>query len=104
MTDGLIDHLEPLFADERAVALATLVVTENGARHGTLGDSGLDDAAAAIALDVLATGSRIATIDLAGVSRQYFFDRQSPPTTMVIVGAGQIAMSLTRMARELDMR
>ena len=33
-----------------------------------------------------------------------FFDRVAPPMTLVIVGAGQIAMSLTRLARELDMR
>ena len=39
-----------------------------------------------------------------GESRRVFFDRFAPPTTLVIVGAGQIAMSLTRFARELDMR
>lgn len=33
-----------------------------------------------------------------------FVDRIAPPMTLLIVGAGQIAMSLTRMARELDMR
>ena len=83
---------------------AALVLSEAGARHGTLGDAALDDAAAAIAVDVMAGGSRIAPIEKAGATRQYFFDRQSPPTTVVIIGAGQIAMSLTRMARELDMR
>lgn len=33
-----------------------------------------------------------------------FVDRIAPPTTLLIIGAGQIAMSLTRFARELDMR
>ena len=33
-----------------------------------------------------------------------FVDRIAPPVTLLIVGAGQIAMSLTRLARELDMR
>lgn len=33
-----------------------------------------------------------------------FLDRIAPPTTLVIVGAGQIAMSLTALARELEMR
>ena len=33
-----------------------------------------------------------------------FLDRIAPPTTIVIVGAGQIAMSLTTLARELEMR
>jgi xanthine dehydrogenase accessory factor len=33
-----------------------------------------------------------------------FVDRIAPPTTLLIVGAGEIATSLTRFARELDMR
>ena len=33
-----------------------------------------------------------------------FVDRVSPPTTLLIVGAGQIAMSLTKFARELGMK
>ena len=32
-----------------------------------------------------------------------FVDRIAPPTTLLIVGAGEIATSLARMARELDM-
>jgi xanthine dehydrogenase accessory factor len=83
---------------------AAMVLSESGERHGTLGGATLDEAAMTIAGDVLVSGSRIAPIDAAGASRQFFFDRQSPPTTIVIVGAGQIAMSLTRIARELDMR
>jgi xanthine dehydrogenase accessory factor len=33
-----------------------------------------------------------------------FVDRIAPPTTLLVVGAGQIAMSLTKFARELEMR
>ncbi|HEX4682574.1 MAG TPA: XdhC/CoxI family protein [Gemmatimonadaceae bacterium] len=33
-----------------------------------------------------------------------FIDRIAPPTRLLVVGAGQIAMSLTRFARELDMQ
>lgn len=33
-----------------------------------------------------------------------FVDRMAPATTLLIVGAGEIATSLTRIARELDMR
>lgn len=33
-----------------------------------------------------------------------FVDRVAPPLTLVVVGAGQVAMALTRLARELDMR
>ena len=56
----------------------------------------------AIATDACG-GSRMAPIEMAA-DAPVFFDRLSPPTTLLIVGAGQIAMSLTRMARELDMR
>jgi xanthine dehydrogenase accessory factor len=79
---------------------AALVITETGARHGSLGETSLDDAAASVASDVFRDSSRVETIG----DRRFFFDRQAPPMTLVIVGAGQIAMSLTRMARELDMR
>src|SRR5689334_7727318 len=92
----------------RAVVIATpldgapaaLVLDENGIRHGSFGNQSLDDEVAAIATDALQSGSRVETIG----NRRFFFDRQAPPTTLVIIGAGQIAMSLTRMARELDMR
>jgi xanthine dehydrogenase accessory factor len=85
-------------------ASAALVVDETGARSGTLGDATLDAAAAAIAPDVSRNGPRIDTLEASGESRRFFFDRFAPPTTLVVVGAGQIAMSLTRLARELDMR
>ena len=39
-----------------------------------------------------------------GTDPRVFLDRVAPPLTLVIVGAGQIAMTLTRLARELDMR
>jgi xanthine dehydrogenase accessory factor len=39
-----------------------------------------------------------------GPESRVFLDRVAPPLTLVIVGAGQIAMTLTRLARELDMR
>src|SRR5437868_9369235 len=79
---------------------AALVITETAGRHGSLGDRALDDAAASVASEVFRNSSRVQTIG----DRRFFFDRQAPPITLVIVGAGQIAMSLTRMARELDMR
>lgn len=42
------------------------------------------------------------SLDSAG--GRVFVDRIAPPVTLLIVGAGQIAMPLTRMARELEMR
>ncbi|HEY9229213.1 MAG TPA: XdhC family protein, partial [Gemmatimonadaceae bacterium] len=95
-------------ASDRAAVLATpldgptasLVIDENGTRTGTLGDSTLDAAAAELATEVIDTGSRAVSLG----ERRIFFERYAPPTTVVIVGAGQIAMSLTRFARELEMR
>ena len=46
----------------------------------------------------------IDALDDASLGDRTFVDRIAPPLTLVIVGAGQIAMSLTRMARELEMR
>jgi xanthine dehydrogenase accessory factor len=96
-----------LAADEAAVIVTmlegesnVLTITETGARTGTLGATALDNAAAALVPDVLRTGSRVELVD----GQRMFLDRHAPPTTLVIIGAGQIAMSLTRMARELEMR
>jgi xanthine dehydrogenase accessory factor len=56
-----------------------------------------------------AAAARLAAGDIAEIATplgdgRTFVDRISPPTTLLIVGAGQIAMSLTRLARELEMR
>ena len=97
---------------DRAAVVATaldgprmsIVIDEDGTRTGTLGDAGADDAAATMALDVFRTGSRTDVLTTTNGQHRVFFDRFAPPTTLIIVGAGQIAMSLTRFARELDMR
>jgi len=81
---------------------AAFVLTENGVRHGTLGDALLNERAAAIAGEVMTSTSRVEEIEHAGASRKIFFDRQAPATRIVVIGAGQIAMSLTKMARELE--
>lgn len=192
---GLIDHSDPAFRDERAVALATLISASGSSSKKTgakmiVGQSGriiggvtiggcvdaqVIEAADAIvaeggrrllsisldddeaweigltcggtldvlitrvepgsdrdptviahrrALELLETGDAavivtpveatsapytVAAADfdagtLAGNEGRVFVDRVAPPVTLLIVGAGQIAMSLTRLARELDVR
>jgi xanthine dehydrogenase accessory factor len=98
---------DALGRDEAAVLVTTLdgdtavlVAAEDGAVLGSLGSAALDAAAATTAREVLRTGSRA---ELVG-GRRLFFDRHAPPTTLVIIGAGEIARSLTVMARELEMR
>jgi xanthine dehydrogenase accessory factor len=85
-------------------APASLVVDEDGVCRGTLGDPVLDAAAAEVAAEVLISGSRVEAVPTPNGTRRLFFDRFAPPTTLVIVGASPIAMSLTRFARELEMR
>jgi xanthine dehydrogenase accessory factor len=79
--------------------LAVLVVTEDGIRHGTLGSASADGAAELTAVGVLHTESGVHTVN----DRKYFFERLAPSPTLIVVGAGQIAMSLSVMAREIGM-
>jgi xanthine dehydrogenase accessory factor len=57
-------------------------------------------------LDASTTARTVPASELADsdADARVFLDRVAPPLTLVIVGAGQIAMTLTRLARELDMR
>jgi xanthine dehydrogenase accessory factor len=100
VNDALGAELSAVVATPLDGARASMVVDENGTRTGSLGDAALDDAVATIAHDVVKSGSRAETLN----GRRIFFERHAPATTLVIIGAGQIAMSLTRFARELDMR
>ena len=62
----------------------------------------------AIVTPIAASGASFAVateaLDDAAVGERAFVDRIAPPLTLVVVGAGQIAMSIARMARELEMR
>ncbi|HVX40806.1 MAG TPA: XdhC family protein [Gemmatimonadaceae bacterium] len=63
---------------------------------------------AAIVTPIEPAGAPVALAEsaLAGWNAEgrVFIDRIAPPTTLVIVGAGQIAMSLATFARELELR
>ncbi|MEO7086413.1 MAG: XdhC family protein [Gemmatimonadaceae bacterium] len=98
---------EALARDEGAVIVTSLdgefaafVVTEDGVRHGTLGSAAVDSASELTAVSVLHTESGVHNIG----GRRYFFERVAPAATLIIVGAGQIAMSLSVMGREVGMR
>jgi xanthine dehydrogenase accessory factor len=57
-------------------------------------------------LDSSLEARTVAASEFAGrdTESRVFLDRVAPPLTLVIVGAGQIAMTLSRLARELEMR
>lgn len=79
-----------------------LVVRENGTTAGTLGDARVDAAAIAHARDAMAhAASRTVEIDAAGRRATLFLELHGPATTLVIFGAGQIAMPLVRFAKGL---
>ncbi|HKV51990.1 MAG TPA: XdhC family protein [Gemmatimonadaceae bacterium] len=79
-----------------------LVVREDGTTAGTLGDASLDAAATTQALDAIArSASRTIDIDAGGRRAALFFELHGPATTLVIFGAGQVAMPLARFAKAL---
>ncbi|HEY7894072.1 MAG TPA: XdhC family protein [Gemmatimonadaceae bacterium] len=79
-----------------------LVVREDGSTAGTLGDPSLDAAATTHALEAIAhSASRTMDIDAAGRRATLFFELHGPATTIVIFGAGQVAMPLARFAKGL---
>lgn len=109
-----VERLLPELLAERRAVVSAFALEGNGTRllladgvvvAGTLGDAQLDADAARVAATLV--GARRAAVErLAGSSgsREVFLERLAPPGTLVIVGAGEIAVSLTRLARELEMR
>jgi xanthine dehydrogenase accessory factor len=82
-----------------------LVVVEDGGIVGTLGEAALDDAARERAVALMRRG-RSATIELgegAG-SRLAFVEVHGPPATLVVIGAGNIAVPLVSLAKHLGLR
>lgn len=85
-----------------AAAPRRLVVRDDGTTVGTLGDAALDAAAAAQALDAIALAtSRTVEIDAHGRRAALFLELHGPATTLVLFGAGQVAMPLAAFAKEL---
>ena len=82
-----------------------LVVREDGTAAGTLGDTALDAAATAQALDAIAQAtSRTAEVSAHGRRATLFFELHGPATTLVLFGGGQVAMPLVAFAKELGWR
>lgn len=83
---------------------AKLLVLDDGRRIGSLGEPALDEAAAAAARDGLRTGASrtLALGPSAGV--RCFVAVHAPPATLLIVGAGHVAMPLVELARTVGFR
>lgn len=82
-----------------------LVVREDGSLAGTLGGRALDEAARATALDTIGRAmSRTLSLEADGRAATLFFELHGPATTLVIFGAGHVAMPLVRFAKALGWR
>ena len=80
---------------------AKLLLTDDGATEGSLGDPFLDRRFAAEAQEAMRAG-KSRTLFLEGV--RVFAEVSAPPTILAMVGASHVAMPLVTMARALGFR
>lgn len=83
-------------------ALGRLLVREDGARHGSVGSPARDDAAAALALDVL-HGDADHVVRASG-GTEWLVQRLLPARTLLVVGATDVAAALCTLAGPLGWR
>lgn len=82
-----------------------LVVGREGVLAGSLGDDALDAAARSAALELLdASSSSVREVSVGAASARLYFELLRPAETVVVYGAGDVAMSVAVIAREVGMR
>jgi xanthine dehydrogenase accessory factor len=115
---GLYEELKDQLAREKGTALATVVrgaehvgakllVFSDGSTHGTLGLAELDAAVAKDADRAIWNGdanTRTYTFQETAQSFDVFIEGFPPPPSLIIVGAGHIAIPLTTFAKTLNYR
>ncbi|HEX5883837.1 MAG TPA: XdhC/CoxI family protein [Pyrinomonadaceae bacterium] len=78
-----------------------LLIVESGETSGTLGTAELDREAQTVALDLVRRRtSRTVTLE----SSPVFFEVHGPPPTLIVFGAGHVAMSLINLAHDLGLK
>jgi xanthine dehydrogenase accessory factor len=82
-----------------------LLVFEDGRYSGTLGNSNLDREAVQIALELIPKRSS-ATVSLQTASApiEVFFEVHGPPPTLIVFGAGHVAMPLIKLGHDIGLR
>jgi xanthine dehydrogenase accessory factor len=79
-----------------------LLLIEGGGTSGTLGDPELDREAQIVAAELIRKRTS-STIVLGGAS-PVFFEVHGPPPTLIIFGAGHVAMPLVSLAHDLGLK
>jgi xanthine dehydrogenase accessory factor len=80
---------------------AKMLLLDSGAREGTLGDAGLDAAAVGEGAAAIKAG-KSGTLTVEGT--RVFAEVFVPPSILLVVGAGHVAMPLVTLARVLGFR
>jgi xanthine dehydrogenase accessory factor len=114
---GLYEELKEMLQQEKGVALATVVrgpahmgakllIFPDGTTHGTLGSASLNDQVHVDAERAIWHGDAHTHTYNVEESQPYevFIEGFSPPPSLIIVGAGHIAISLTTFAKTLNYR
>ena len=80
-----------------------LLLVEGSDPAGSLGSAELDGAAQTIALELMRRGAST-TISLGADSLPVFFEVHGPPPTLIVFGAGHVAMPLVSLAHDLGLK
>jgi xanthine dehydrogenase accessory factor len=80
-----------------------LLIVEGGEVSGTLGTPELDREAQTVASELMRKRSS-GTVSLANDSLQVFFEVHGPPPTLIVFGAGHVAMPLISLAHDLGLK
>jgi xanthine dehydrogenase accessory factor len=80
-----------------------LLIVEGGDLSGTLGTAELDREAQTLAPELMRM-RRSRTIPLANDSLPVFFEVHGPPPTLIVFGAGHVAMPLISLAHDLGLK
>src|SRR5262245_1706481 len=79
------------------------LIVQYGEDYGTLGTPELDDEARTVAYELMRR-QRSETVSLANNSLPVFFEVHGPPPTLIVFGAGHVAMPLISLAHDLGLK
>ena len=80
-----------------------LLIIEDGEPSGSLGTPELDREAQTIALELMRKRAS-STVSLSPDSHPVFFEVHGPPPTLIVFGAGHVAMPLVSLAHDLGLK